>query len=47
VLASGLLEGIDLPDTLRRAVVAATLSVTVVGAREGMPTRDAIDAATR
>jgi ribokinase len=47
VLASGLLEGIDLPEALRRAVVAATLSVTVVGAREGMPTREAIDAAAR
>jgi ribokinase len=47
VLASGLLEGVDLPEALRRAVIAATLSVTVVGAREGMPTRDAIDAATR
>lgn len=47
VLASGLLEGIELPEALRRAVIAATLSVTVVGAREGMPTRDAIDAATR
>ncbi len=47
VLASGLLEGLDLAEALRRAVIAATLSVTVVGAREGMPTRDAIDAATR
>jgi ribokinase len=47
VLASGLLEGIDLSEALRRAVVAATLSVTVVGAREGMPTREAIDAAAR
>ncbi len=47
VLASGLLEGLDLAEALRRAVIAATLSVTVVGAREGMPTRDAIGAATR
>lgn len=45
VLAAGLLEGVELADALRRAVVAAALSVTVVGAREGMPTRDAIDAA--
>ena len=27
--------------------ICGGLSVTVVGAREGMPTRDAIDAATR
>jgi len=40
VLAAGLAEGIDLPDAVRRAVVAAALSVTVPGAREGMPTRE-------
>ncbi len=45
VLAAGLLEGSGLTDALRRAVVAAALSVEVVGARDGMPTRDAIDAA--
>jgi ribokinase len=44
VLAAGVLEGLPMPSALRRAVTAATLSVTVVGAREGMPTRDAIDA---
>ncbi|MGH2539261.1 MAG: ribokinase [Actinomycetota bacterium] len=44
VLAAGLLEGLSLVDALRRAVIAAGLSVTVAGAREGMPTRDAIDA---
>lgn len=44
VLAAALLEGLPVPDALRRAVTAAALSVTVVGAREGMPTRDAIDA---
>ena len=45
VLAAGLLEGLTLANALRRAVVAAGLAVTVVGAREGMPTRDAIDSA--
>jgi ribokinase len=47
VLASGLLEGLVLPEALARAVTAAALSVTVVGAREGMPAREAIDAAMR
>ena len=45
VLAAGLLEGMTLADALRRAVAAAALSVGVVGAREGMPTREQIDAA--
>jgi len=45
VLAAGLLEGLALADALRRAVTAAALSVAVTGAREGMPSRDAIDAA--
>lgn len=47
VLAASLLEGLELADALRRAVVAAALSVTAPGAREGMPTREAIDAAVR
>ena len=47
VLASGLLEGRPLADSLRRAVTAAALSVTVVGAREGMPVREAIEDALR
>jgi len=47
VLAAGLLEGVPLADSLRRAVTAAALSVAVPGAREGMPTRDVIEAATR
>jgi len=47
VLASGVLEGLDLAEALRRAVTAAALSVTVVGAREGMPSREAIEAAIR
>jgi ribokinase len=45
VLAAGLLEGLPVADALRRAVVAAAISVGVTGAREGMPTRAAIDAA--
>jgi len=45
VLAAGLLEGLTLADAVRRAVTAAALSVTAVGAREGMPARDAIDSA--
>jgi ribokinase len=45
VLAAGLLEGMPLADALPRAVTAAALSVTVVGAREGMPTREAIGSA--
>lgn len=45
VLAAGLLEGLALADALRRAVTAAAISVGVAGAREGMPTREAIDRA--
>jgi ribokinase len=45
VLAAGLLEGRRLAEALGRAVHAAALSVTRTGARDGMPTRDAIDAA--
>lgn len=45
VLAVGLLEGLTLADALRRAVAAAAISIGVVGAREGMPSRDVIDAA--
>ena len=47
VLAVGLLEGLGLAEALGRAVTAAAVSVTVVGAREGMPAREAIDAAMR
>ena len=43
VLAASLLEGMRLAETLRRACVAASLSVTSQGAREGMPDREAID----
>ena len=45
VLASGLALGRDLPDAVRAAVVAASISVTVSGAREGMPDADAIEEA--
>jgi ribokinase len=43
-LAAALLEGRPLEDAVRRAVAAAGLSVTVAGAREGLPLRAAIDA---
>ncbi|MGE5225816.1 MAG: ribokinase [Planctomycetaceae bacterium] len=45
VLAAGLWEGLPMREAVRRAVTAAALSVTVEGAREGMPARGAIDAA--
>jgi ribokinase len=44
VLAAGLHAGLALPDAARRAVVAAAISTTVAGAREGMPSSDQIDA---
>ena len=47
VLAAGFAEGRSIDDAVGRAVAAATLSVTVAGAREGMPRRDAIEAAVR
>jgi ribokinase len=43
VFAAAVLEGSDVEDAARRAVAAAALSVTVPGAREGMPTREQID----
>jgi ribokinase len=45
VLAAGLLEGRPLEEATRRAVAAASASVTRAGAREGMPLRDEIDSA--
>ena len=45
VLAAGLLEGRPLEEAARRAVAAASASVTQAGAREGMPLRDEIDVA--
>jgi ribokinase len=44
-LAAGLAAGMDLEAAARRAVVAASLSVTRPGAREGMPTMDELEAA--
>ena len=43
VLAAGLLHALALGDAVRRAVAAAAASVTVAGAREGMPTRAELD----
>ena len=45
VLAAGLLEERPWSEAVRRATIAAGLSVAVAGAREGMPLRAAIDAA--
>jgi sugar/nucleoside kinase (ribokinase family) len=45
VLAAGLHAGLPLAQATRRAVVAASISTTVSGAREGMPTAERIDAA--
>jgi ribokinase len=42
-LAAGLAEGRTIEAAVRRATVAAALSTTVPGAREGMPTRAALD----
>jgi len=44
VLAACLLEGRPLEEAARRAVAAASASVTRAGAREGMPLRNEIDA---
>src|SRR3954451_15833583 len=43
VFAAGLAEGRPAREAVERAVVAATMSVTVAGAREGMPNRRALD----
>jgi ribokinase len=45
VFAASLLEGVGTSAALRRACVAASLSVTANGAREGMPDRAEIDEA--
>jgi ribokinase len=44
VFAAGLAEGMDAAAAVERGAAAAALSVTKVGAREGMPTRDELDA---
>jgi ribokinase len=43
VFAAGIAEGRTLPEAVQRAIVAAAMSVTVTGAREGMPDRSRID----
>jgi ribokinase len=47
VLAAGLAEGLEVSAAVQRATAAAALSVTKVGAREGMPTREELDAFLR
>ena len=47
VLAASLLEGKKIAKALHRACVAASLSVTSDGAREGMPDRETIEAALK
>jgi len=47
VFAAGLAEGLDAVAAADRASVAAALSVTKVGAREGMPTRAELEAYRR
>ncbi len=44
-LAAGLAEGRSIEEAVRRATVAAALSTRVPGARGGMPTRNALEAA--
>ena len=44
VLAACLLEGRPIREAAARAVAAATMSTAVAGAREGMPTREELDA---
>jgi ribokinase len=46
-LAAALAEGRPIEEAVRRATVAAALSTTVPGARNGMPTLDALEAALR
>lgn len=43
VFAAGLVDGMPLDPAVRRAVHAAADSVTIAGAREGMPTADELD----
>lgn len=47
VFAAGLAEGLDVVASTERAAAAAALSVTKVGAREGMPTRSELDTFVR
>jgi sugar/nucleoside kinase (ribokinase family) len=43
-VAVGLAEGRDLVAAAQLAVVAAALSTTAPGARDGLPTRERVDA---
>ena len=47
VFAAGLAEGLEVSAAVQRATAAAALSVTKVGAREAMPTREELDAFLR
>jgi ribokinase len=47
VFAAGLAEGLEAAAAAQRAAAAAALSVTKIGAREGMPTREELDAFLR
>jgi ribokinase len=44
ILAAELARGAELPEAIRYAIAGAALSVTVAGAREGLPSRDRIEA---
>jgi len=44
VFAAGLAEGLEVSAAVQRATAAAALSVTKVGARDGMPSREELDA---
>jgi ribokinase len=44
VLAAGLARGAELPEAVRRANAAASLSVQAAGAADSVPTSEAIDA---
>jgi ribokinase len=44
ILAAELARGAEFPDAIRYALAGAALSVTVAGAREGLPSRDRIEA---
>jgi ribokinase len=44
VFAAGLVERLEVAEAVRRAAAAAALSVTKPGAREGMPTREELEA---
>jgi ribokinase len=43
VLAASLADGLELHESVERAVIAAALSTTKAGAREGMPTRTELE----